>query len=58
MSKPIIPTDKVFVDTVLKYIKILGTGENECLVFKGISSKRNKEDFELIKSLVKGNRVI
>lgn len=44
-----VPSD---LDVIKKYIKIIGHGDNEQLVFKGISSKRNKKDFERIKSLI------
>lgn len=35
-----------------KHVKLIGEGENEQLVFKGVSTKRNKKDFELIKRLL------
>ena len=35
-----------------KYIKILGEDENEQLVFKGVSPKRNKEDFKKLKEIL------
>ena len=35
-----------------KYLKLVGEGDNQCLVVKGISTKKNKEDFEKIKELL------
>lgn len=35
-----------------KYLKLVGEGDNECLVIKGVSSKKNKEDFDKIKEIL------
>ena len=35
-----------------KYLKLVGEGENQCLVIKGVSSKKNKEDFNKIKEIL------
>ena len=35
-----------------KYLKLVGEGDNQCLVIKGVSSKKNKEDFEKIKEML------
>ena len=35
-----------------KYLKLVGEGENQCLVVKGVSSKKHKEDFEKIKEIL------
>lgn len=40
------------LNLITKYIKILGQGENQQLVFKGISSKKHKEDFETIRRIL------
>jgi len=32
-----------------KYVKIIGVEENEQLIFKEVSTKKNKKDFEKIK---------
>lgn len=48
-----VPTNKEEEENLIcllqKYVKVIGQGENEQLVFKGISTKRNKEDFRIIK---------
>lgn len=40
------------IELISKYVKVLGVGDNEQLVFKGISTKRNKEDFQKIKEIL------
>ena len=35
-----------------RYVKLIGSEDNEQLVFKGVSTKHNKEDFERIKSIL------
>ena len=35
-----------------KYLKLVGEDDNQCLVMKGISSKKNKEDFDKIKEML------
>lgn len=35
-----------------KYLKLVGEEDNQCLVVKGISSKKNKEDFDKIKEIL------
>lgn len=42
-----------FENIFIKYVKILGEGENAAIVFKGISAKKNKEDFEKLRKLLK-----
>ena len=40
------------LELISKYVKVLGVGDNQQLVFKGISSKRHKEDFEKVKEIL------
>lgn len=40
------------IELISEYVKVLGVGDNEQLVFKGISTKRNKEDFQKIKEIL------
>lgn len=35
-----------------KYLKLVGDGENQCLVIKGVSNKKKKEDFNKIKEIL------
>lgn len=46
------PIPEEDIEVIKKYVKIIGHGDNEQLVFKGISSKRNKEDFARIKRIL------
>ena len=41
------------IDILKKYIKVLGEGDNRCLVFKGVSPFKNKKDFESIIEFIK-----
>ena len=42
------------VSLLKRYVKLIGSEENEQLVFKGVSTKRNKEDFKQIKEIING----
>lgn len=51
-ERPVSRNPQEDLNLLKKYIKIIGHGENLQFVFKGISSKKHKEDFEEIRKIL------